>query len=225
MNNFLERQTNLLGGPKPRGWNTSGGSSKNGSPVKGSPPAALPSGGGLPVFEKRVQLKEHLPHCARGDPTKYKSENPFMREVPLGDPILGQVQLTGRKSPTPVPGHGTPGKLPRPTIEHRPLSPSSHGSSSPDRNPPPQIMSTGARPSMLMAAAAGWSRPIEPTGDLEEIMQGGLGSPSLAPQGAGASTRSVGSGLTHVAAHLLALWPYAPEPGPPRRAAQGRHVP
>ena len=64
MNNFLERQTNLLGGPKPRGWNTSGGSSKNGSPVKGSPPAALPSGGGLPVFEKRVQLKEHLPHCA-----------------------------------------------------------------------------------------------------------------------------------------------------------------
>ena len=80
MNNFLERQTNLLGGPKPRGWNTSGGSSKNGSPVKGSPPAALPSGGGLPVFEKRVQLKEPLPGVARGDAMRDKVKNPFLQE-------------------------------------------------------------------------------------------------------------------------------------------------
>ena len=65
MNNFLERNSSALGGPKPKGW------SQTSSTTRRSPsgaPAALPSGGGLPVFEKRVQLKDRLPQVARGDP-------------------------------------------------------------------------------------------------------------------------------------------------------------
>ena len=55
MNNFLARHLETLGGPKPKGWTGDVKASKR------SPAApALPQGGGLPVFEKRVQLKESL---------------------------------------------------------------------------------------------------------------------------------------------------------------------
>ena len=71
MNNFLERQKEGLGGPKPKGW------ALNSSPSRRSPgggaPAALPSGGGLPVFEKRVQLKGPLPGVARGSHSPVKA--------------------------------------------------------------------------------------------------------------------------------------------------------
>ena len=68
MNNFLERQSAPLGGPKPKGWTIQSSHSRR-SPQHGAP-AALPAGGGLPVFEKRVQLKETLPREARGSPLK-----------------------------------------------------------------------------------------------------------------------------------------------------------
>jgi len=181
-----------LGGPKPKGWQNSGTLRR--SPSAGAS-AALPSGGGLPVFEKRVQLKEPLPHVARGDPSKFKQENPFLQQIPLGEPILGRAQdetITARKSPTPVPGAGTPGKLCRPTIEHRPGSTSGHASLSTPATPAGDLSSP--------AAASGWSRPQQ-TGeaaapDIAATMaSGGLGSPSLAPIGQGASTRSMGSAL------------------------------
>jgi hypothetical protein len=195
MNNFLERQKGDLGGPKPKGWNTS--PSQRRSPSGGAP-AALPSGGGLPVFEKRVQLKEPLPHVARGDPSKQKAENPFLQGIPLGEPIMGgnpnrspttespepAASTPGRKAATPVPGAGTPGKLVRPTIEHRPGASASASWSTPP--------SAGER-----SAGAGWS-PAQQTGaaspDTGAILAaGGLGSPSLAPIGQGASTRSFNS--------------------------------
>ena len=63
MNNFLERQSQSLGGPKPKGFGQSSSTARAKSP---GAPAALPTGGGVPVFEKRVQLKEGLPSQARG---------------------------------------------------------------------------------------------------------------------------------------------------------------
>jgi len=189
MNNFLERQKGDLGGPKPKGWSMGSQTRSRGSPG-GASTAALPSGGGLPVFEKRVQLKEPLPHVARGDPSKFKSENPFLQGISLGEPIMNRdAPAIPRKTATPVPGSGAPGKFVRPTIEHRPGCSSSTS-----------IVSTPATPGGDRGAAAGWggSRPTgEPaTPDFAATMAtGGLGSPSLAPLGQGASTRSVNTAL------------------------------
>ena len=202
MNNFLERSSSsALGGPKPKGFGQNSSTAKR-SPQSGAP-AALPSGGGLPVFEKRVQLKEALPGVARGDAIKEKGANPFLLERALGEPLIAPATSPGtgdlRKSPTPVPGQGTPGKLPRPTIMHRPGSAASPGGASTPTAVSPA--SAGGASPVTPTAAAGWGRPPQQTGDMsppyvaEAMMAGGLGSPSLAPIGQGASTRSMGSAL------------------------------
>jgi hypothetical protein len=175
MNNFLERQQQGLGGPKPKGWTVSTTSRS----MRSGAPAALPSGGGLPVFEKRVQLKESLPSQARGNP----------RLSPQGPGIVGASSenppppRTSLKAPTFMP--------PNPVREHIPH----HG---PGWVGSPNEPITPA--SQSRSPASGWSRPQQ-TGDSPEaaaaaslertLANGGLGSPSLAPQGMGASTRSM----------------------------------
>lgn len=91
MNAFLERGSPTLGGPKPSAWKgTRAATSRDG---KGSP-AALPSGGGLPVFEKRVQLKDSLPVAARGSP---------MKQAPVEAPPSPEPRRK-LKGATPLPG-------------------------------------------------------------------------------------------------------------------------
>ena len=151
MNNFLARHLETLGGPKPKGWTGDVKASKR------SPAApALPQGGGLPVFEKRVQLKESLPTQARGSPSK--DGTPPRPPVPIEPDIPRRQTL---KSATPLP------KMRTPRETGGPDSPTS-GS--------------------YMATALGWK--IEPAPPMWDKNGMGYGSPSLAPMGGGASTRS-----------------------------------
>lgn len=151
MNNFLARHLETLGGPKPKGWTGDVKASKR------SPAApALPQGGGLPVFEKRVQLKESLPTQARGSPSK--DGTPPRPPIPIEPDIPRRQTL---KSATPLP------KMRTPRETGGPDSPTS-GS--------------------YMATALGWK--IEPAPPMWDKNGMGYGSPSLAPMGGGASTRS-----------------------------------
>ena len=177
MNNFLERQSVSLGGPKPKGF---GQSSSTARARSSGAPAALPTGGGLPVFEKRVQLKEGLPAAARGNPLKsgLSPERDAIIEVSSSPP---REKL---KAPTPVPH-----MFVRPTIEHHGPGwngePGSPGASTPKMRSPPagSYIPSGVTPKPQQTG--------EPA-ELSTIMSaGGLGSPSLAPQGVGASTRSM----------------------------------
>ena len=168
MNNFLERHSDSLGGPKPKGW--------EGNVIKGkrspSAPANLPQGGGLPVFEKRVQLKEGLPTAARGSPTKDGAPPTPPPRPPSPDEDVGTARRTTRKSPTPLPKMRTP----------REMGMKATGQASP-----------GADDGSYMASALGWKiEPAPPAWDKNGM---GQGSPSLAPMGGGASTRSQMSGL------------------------------
>jgi len=166
MNNFLERHIGELGGPKPKGWEGSGSKKGPRSPVQ-SMSASLPQGGGLPVFEKRVQLKESLPVAARGSPMKDGTPP----RAPSPDPEIPKRQVM--KSPTPLPKMRTPREsgMGRAT-----------GQSSP-----------GSGDGSYMATALGWKiEPAPPAWDKNGM---GMGSPQLAPMGGGASTRSQMSGL------------------------------
>jgi len=177
MNNFLERSNTGLGGPKPRGWtNTSSVTSRRGP---SGAPAALPSGGGLPVFEKRVQLKEPLPMAARGNPLK----NPMPPYSP--DPVSPPRQTL--KAPTTLPSNPV-----RPHIPHH-----GPGWRPGDGESMPPTPSERVRPMAAVQATGASSRSSggAPNGEeaaVNAIMAaGGLGSPSLAPMGGGASTRTM----------------------------------
>lgn len=131
------------------------------------------------MFEKRVQLKESLPNQARGNP----------RLSPPGPGIVGASSenppppRTSLKAPTFMP--------PNPVREHIPH----HGPGWVGSPSEPVTPATNSR-----SPASGWARPQQ-TGEhpadaanaaMERTLaSGGLGSPSLAPQGMGASTRSM----------------------------------
>ena len=95
---FTERHLEGLGGPKPKG----GIPTPPGRRGPG-PPASLPQGAGLPVFEKRVQLKEALPEAARGSPMKDGSSPP---RVISPEPDYPKRQVL--KAQTPLPKIRTP---------------------------------------------------------------------------------------------------------------------
>lgn len=155
MQNVLEKQHKSLGGPKPAGFGLGS------SPVKSSPtPASLPAGGGLPVFEKRVQLKEPLPEVARGSPLK--DGTPPQRAL-SPEPEMPRRQTL--KSPTPLPKMRTPRELAART-----------GGSPPDSGP--------------NSAASGWRSAAPSAYGVNAAASMGPGSPSLAPMGGGASTRT-----------------------------------
>ena len=95
---FTERHLEGLGGPKPKG----GIPTPPGRRGPG-PPRSLPQGAGLPVFEKRVQLKEALPEAARGSPMKDGSSPP---RVISPEPDYPKRQVL--KAQTPLPKIRTP---------------------------------------------------------------------------------------------------------------------
>ena len=160
MNNLIEKYNKGLGGPKPKGFGSGA------SPVKSpAAPASLPPGGGLPVFEKRVQLKEALPEVARGSPMRDGSPP---RAIISPEPDLPRRQTL--KSPTPLPKMRTP----------RELASRTGGS-------PPE--------SAQNSAASGWRSAAPSAYGVNAAASMGPGSPSLAPMGGGASTRSNMSGL------------------------------
>jgi len=159
MNNFLERHLEGLGGPKPK--NMSSASSHKRSPATG-PPASLPQGAGLPVFEKRVQLKEALPEAARGSPLK--DGTPPRPVSP--EPEVPKRQVL--KAQTPLPKIRTPRDY----------------GSQPYTGPGSGYPQGGA------IASLGW----RDDGPAAAGTAAATGSPSLAPMGGGASTRSVLTG-------------------------------
>jgi len=158
MNNFLERHLEGLGGPKPK--NPSAASYGKRSPA--APPASLPQGAGLPVFEKRVQLKESLPAQARGSPLK--DGTPPRTISP--EPEIPKRQVL--KAQTPLPKIRPP-----PDYGHQPY-----------QGPGSGLPQGGA------IAALGWRNDGPPPPGTAAA----TGSPSLAPMGGGASTRSMMSG-------------------------------